>query len=201
MRFPGDVALIVIDVQRAIDDPKWGPRCNLSAEARIAELLGVWREQRLPLFHVRHDSEAVRSPYRPGGPGHAFKDEAAPLPGETIVGKRSPSAFADTALEAALEAIGATTLVLCGTLTHNSVEATARHASALGFRVFVVEDATWAVDVRDWSGQLRPAAEVHALSLANLNGEYAVIATAAATIIAARNARARERMRAAKPSP
>ena len=46
--------------------------------------------------------------------------------GETVIGKRAHSAFVGTALEAALDALGATTLVVCGALTHNSVEASVR---------------------------------------------------------------------------
>ena len=41
MRLPSDAALLVIDVQMAIDDPKWGPRNNPGAEAAIAALLAA----------------------------------------------------------------------------------------------------------------------------------------------------------------
>ena len=112
MRLPSDSALLVIDVQMAIDDPKWGPRNNPGAETAIAALLAVWREEGLPIFHIRHDSEEPRSPYRPESPRHPFKSEAAPLPGEPVMAKRTHSAFVDTDLEAALDAIGATTLVV-----------------------------------------------------------------------------------------
>ena len=47
MRLPADAALIVIDVQQAIDDPVWGPRNNIGAEASIAALIAAWRERRL----------------------------------------------------------------------------------------------------------------------------------------------------------
>ena len=149
MRLPSDAALLVIDVQVAIDDPKWGPRNNPGAEAAIAALLAVWRAEGLPIFHIRHDSEQPGSPYRPDSPGHAFKPEAAPLPGEPVTAKRTHSAFVDTDLEAALDAIGVTTLVVCGVLTQNSVEATVRAAADIGYRVFLVGDACWAVDVCD----------------------------------------------------
>jgi nicotinamidase-related amidase len=201
MRLPVDAALLVIDVQHAIDDAKWGPRNNPGAEVAIAALLQAWREEALPIFHIRHDSEDPRSPYRPESSGHAFKPEAAPLPGEPVIGKRAGSAFAGTGLEAALDAIGATTLVVCGALTHNSIEATVRAASGLGYRAFLVADACWAVDVRDLGGKLWPAEDVHALSLANLHGEYARVVTRETALEAARRARARERWKAGREAP
>ena len=193
MRLPSDAALLVIDVQMAIDDPKWGPRNNPGAEAAIAALLAVWRAEGLPIFHIRHDSEQPGSPYRPDSPGHVFKPEAAPLPGEPVTAKRTHSAFVDTDLEAALDAIGATTLVVCGVLTQNSVEATVRAAADIGYRVFLVGDACWAVDVRDLGGRLWPAEDVHALSLANLHGEYAEVVNSETALEAGRRAKARQR--------
>lgn len=178
MRIPKDTALIVIDVQLAIDDPCWGPRNNPDAERKIARLLAVWRAAQMPIVHVRHDSLEPRSPYRPGQPGHAFKPEAAPLDGEPIVVKQVNSAFIGTGLERQLNAAGRTTLVICGTLTHNSVETTVRHAGNLGFRVFVVADACWSVDTRDLTGRLWPAADVHMLSLTHMQGDYAKVTDA-----------------------
>ena len=49
-------ALLLIDVQRAFDDPKWGPRNNTDAEANIARLLATWRAVAAPVAHVFHDS-------------------------------------------------------------------------------------------------------------------------------------------------
>jgi nicotinamidase-related amidase len=193
MRLPCDAALIVIDMQIAIDDPRWGPRNNAGAESLIAALISAWRAEALPLVHIRHDSTQPDSPYRPGSPGHAFKPEAAPLAGETVIGKSANSAFIGSALEETLDALGVTTLVVCGVLTHNSVEATVRHAGNLGYRVFLVADACWAVDKTDLSGRLWSAADVHALSLANMHGEYAEVVSGAMTLQAAAMANARRR--------
>ena len=134
------------------------------------------------------------SPYRPGAPGHRFKELAQPLAEEKIVAKHANSAFIGTRLEGILDEIGATTLVICGALTHNSVEATVRHAGDLGFRVFVIADACAAVDKRDLAGRLWAAEDVHALSLAHMDGQYATIvdsvtACEAARIVAARRRR------------
>jgi nicotinamidase-related amidase len=67
------------------------------------------------------------------------------------------------------------TLVVSGVTTNNSVEATVRMAGNLGFRVLLVEDACFCFGKRDWSGVLRSADEVHAMSLANISNEYGQI--------------------------
>ncbi len=186
MRLPPDTVLLVVDMQRAIDDPRWGPRNNREAEQAVAALLAAWREAAMPVIHIRHDSVEPGSPYRPGQPMHDFKPEAAPLASEPVVAKSSGSAFVGTELERLLDDGGHTTLVVCGVLAHNSVDTTARHAGCLGFRVFVVEDACWSVDVRDRGGRTWPAEAVHALSMAHLDGEYAKVAATAATLAAVR---------------
>jgi nicotinamidase-related amidase len=195
MRLPSDAALILVDLQQAIDDERWGPRNNPQAERAIAALLAAWREESLPIVHIRHDSVEPNSPYRPDRPTHAFKPESAPRPGEAIVGKSAHSAFVGTNLEKTLDGLGATTLVICGVLTHNAVEATARHAADLGYRVFVVADACWAVALADGAGWAWPAEVVHRLALACLAGEYAAVVDSETTLAAARLAKARLRSR------
>lgn len=177
MALPHATALLVIDVQQAIDHPKWGRRNNPQAESNIARLLAAWRKSGRPIYHVRHDSTFAESPYRPGQAGHEFKPGVAPLPGETIVAKRTNSAFIGTDLEARLRQAGQETLVIAGVLLHNSVDATVRVAGNLGFSTFLVSDATWSVDKQDRDGRLWRAEDVHALSLAHLDGEYATVRT------------------------
>lgn len=179
---PRSAALVVIDVQNAIDDPAWGPRNNAGAEANIAVLLGAWRSTGRTIFHVRHDSTFAKSPYRPGQSGNDFKPEAVPLAGEVVIAKRVNSAFIGTDLESALRRGGHDTLVVAGVLTHNSVEATVRMAGNLGFNTLVVADATWAVDKVDLRGRRWSAEDVHQLSLANMAGEYATIVDTASVL-------------------
>jgi len=181
-RIPPGSALLVVDVQRAIDDPAWaasGPRNHPAAERTIAQLLTAWRENNLPVWHVRHDSTFPGSTYRPGQPGNDFKPEAKPLPGEPVVAKTTPCAFAGTGLELRLRAAGITALIVAGVITNNSVEATVRMAGCLGFDVYLVEDACFTFARKDWNGRMWTAAEVHALSLANLDGEYCTVVSSA----------------------
>src|SRR4051812_19984442 len=126
--------LLVIDVQKAIDAPYHaaeGPRNNIDAEARIAELLGVWRQRGRPVLHIRHDSLSSASAYRPGQEGNGFKDEVRPLGGERVVAKTTNSAFIGTGLEQHLRDLRLMQLVIVGVATNNSVEATVRMAGNL----------------------------------------------------------------------
>ena len=168
-------ALLVIDVQKAIDHPSWGVRNNPQAESNIALLLAAWRASRRPVYHIRHDSSEPQSHYRPGQAGHDFKPEARPVEGEPVIAKRTNSAFIGTNLEARLRASGTATLVIAGVITNNSVEATVRMAGNLGFATFLVEDAAFTFGRKDWHGGWRSASEVHAMSLANLDGEYCTV--------------------------
>jgi nicotinamidase-related amidase len=169
---PHSAALIVIDLQKAIDHPDWGTRNNPEAEANVALLLAAWRSGGRPVYHIRHDSTEPESRYRPGQSGHEFKPETGPVAGEVIIAKRTNSAFVGTDLEARLRGANQTTLVITGVITNNSVEATVRMAGNLGFDTYLVEDATFTFGRKDWRGTWRTADEVHAMSLANLDGEY-----------------------------
>jgi nicotinamidase-related amidase len=98
-----------------------------------------------------------------------------PQPGEIVIVKRTNSAFIGTDLEARLRAAGHKRLVIAGVITNNSVEATVRMAGNLGFETYLVEDATFTLARRDWNGVERTADDVHAMSLANLDGEYCTV--------------------------
>ena len=176
---PSTAALILIDLQRAVDDPSWGPRNNPDAEQNVARLLAAWRRTARPIYHVRHDSTEPESTYRPGQAGHQFKPESQPLAHETVIPKRTNSAFIGTDLEARLRAAAHVQLFVVGVSTSNSVEATVRMAGNLGFQTWLIEDAAFTFDRKDWRERPRTAQEVHDMSLANLSGEYCTIVTTA----------------------
>lgn len=172
-----DDVLILIDQQKAMRHPKWGPRNNVSAESNIARLLAAWRNGGRPIVHVKHDSTSPDSPFAPGQEGNDFLPLTAPLPGETVIAKKVHSAFIGTDLTRRLEAMGRPKLVICGVLLANSVEATVRVGANLGFSIRLPGDACWSCDKRDLTGRLWPAEDVHQLTLALLQGEYAAVTT------------------------
>jgi nicotinamidase-related amidase len=169
-------ALILIDVQYAIDDPSWGnDRNNPDAEEKMAALLAHWRERLWPVFHIRHASTDPKSTYRRSQPLFEFKKEVMPAGGETVIEKSTNSAFIGTNLEGSLRSMNVKQVVIAGVITNNSVEATARMSGNLGFQTFVASDATATFGRNDFAGRWRTADEVHAMSLANLDGEYATV--------------------------
>jgi nicotinamidase-related amidase len=179
-----NAALIVIDVQQGFLDPRWGRRNNREAEQNIAALLAAWRKAGRPLFHVQHGSRSMEGAFFPGTPGHAFKPEALPLAGETIVPKDVNSAFIGTDLEARLRAAGIATVVLCGLTTDHCVSTTARMAGNFGLHTLLVEDACATHERTGPDGTWFSAEQMHATAVASLHGEFASVTTTAAILAA-----------------
>ena len=167
--------LMLIDLQNAIDDPSWGVRNNPEAEDKIQALLKVWREKKRPILHIKHMSTESESKYFPDTAGNDFKQVAMPLDSEDVIEKDTNSAFIRTNLDGYLQERSISEVVIVGVITNNSVEATARMSGNLGYKTFVVSDATYTFDMKDFAGQLQTAETVHNMSLANLQGEYAHI--------------------------
>ena len=42
---PDSAALLLVDVQRGLEDPSWGPRNNPDCEVNVGRLLAHWRER------------------------------------------------------------------------------------------------------------------------------------------------------------
>lgn len=173
-------ALIVVDVQRAFDE--WEAagkrRNNPDAVARIASLLEAFRTCGAPIFHIRHEGTRPTSSFLPQNSGYAVMDEAREQLGEPVIVKRVNSALIGTDLEERLRASNITTLVICGATTNHCVETTTRMAGNLGFDASLVRDATWTFDRIGPDGDRHSAEAIHAMTLSNLNGEFARIVTA-----------------------
>ena len=116
--------LLLIDIQKAMDDPIYSNQGQPDAVSNAAGLLDHWRSLGNPIVHIRQDSMDPASPYAPDKPSHDFKEEVAPLDHETVVEKRTNNAFIGTDLMQVLEEIGSSDLVICGVHLQDCVEST-----------------------------------------------------------------------------
>jgi nicotinamidase-related amidase len=160
--------LLLIDVQRAFDDPYWPERNNPDAEARIADLLDAWREAHAPVVHVRHECVEEDFPlFHRGTESFEFKPEAVPHPGEPVVEKVVNSGFIGTDLEERLRTAGAETVVIAGLTTDHCCSTTARMAGNLGFETWFVSDATATHARGDFDAET-----IHRTALASIDEEF-----------------------------
>ena len=172
-------ALLLIDIQKGFDDIAYwgGQRNNPNAENKAAELLNIWRENSLPVFHIQHCSTIPTSLLNERHKGNAFQDIVKPLAGEPIIKKNVNSAFIGTDLKEQLDNLYITKLVIVGLTTDHCISTTTRMAGNLGFDTFLVSDATATFNRKGLEGQNYPAELIHATALASLNDEFASIVT------------------------
>lgn len=171
----GDSCLVLIDIQNEyLAGPLALPDAS-PAIARATALLGRARESGAVIIHIAHK----------GAPGSLFDRAAergaivaplAPRPGEIVIEKQLPNAFAGTELNAQLAATGRKELVLAGFMTHMCVSSTARAALDLGFRTTIDADSCATRDLPDGSGGTIAAKLVHDVALAELSDRFAIIA-------------------------
>jgi nicotinamidase-related amidase len=170
-----ETALVVVDVQRAFDEPVWGRRDNPSCEDNVAALIAEWRAHGRPVVFVRHDSTEPGSTLAPDRPGNAFK-EVIDGTADLLVAKSVNSAFyGDPDLHAWLREHAIDAIAVCGITTNHCCETTARMAGNLGYRVLFVTDATHTFDRRAPDGTLVSAEELHRATDTSLHGEFATV--------------------------
>lgn len=176
-QFKQDTALLLIDVQQGVDVLKhWGGasgrRNNPQAETHMATLLQAWRAHKLPLAYTQHDSREAASPLKLSLASGAMKAGFEPQPDDIVVVKDVNSAFVGTSLEVQLRRANISRLVVMGFFTNFCVETSVRMAGNLGFDTYLVPDACATTnrvgpDGTDYDPEL-----VHAMSVANMHGEF-----------------------------
>jgi nicotinamidase-related amidase len=175
----GNPALILVDIQKGLADIEFwgGQRNNPDAELRASELLKIWRENNLPIFHIQHCSSSPTSLLHETNASNAFNELVIPVEGESIIKKNVNSAFIGTDLQAQLDKAGITTLVIAGLTTDHCISTTTRMAGNLGYNTWLVSDATATFNKKGLDGQNYSAELIHKTSLASLNKEFATIVT------------------------
>jgi nicotinamidase-related amidase len=172
-------ALILIDIQKGFENVEYwgGQRNNLNAEKNASELLKLWRENGLPIFHIKHCSSNPTSLLNEANEGNEFNDLVKPISDEPVVKKNVNSAFIGTNLKEQLDKAAITKLVIVGLTTDHCVSTTTRMAGNFGFDTFLVSDATATFNKKGLDGQNYSAELIHETSLASLNGEFATVVT------------------------
>lgn len=186
-QFGPDTALLLIDVQRGVNDlAHWGGptgrRNNPDAEGRMARLLDAWRTRRLPVVFTQHDSRQAVSPLKLSLPGGAFIEGLAPASRELVISKDVNSAFVGTSLELELRRRGVHRLVVAGFFTNFCVETTVRMAGNMAYDTYLVHDACATTNRVDVDGVDHDPELVHRLSVASMHGEFCTALTCDETL-------------------
>jgi len=170
-------ALLVIDVQMALahEDANGTERSCPEAEPNIATLLARFRERGDLIMHIHHHGLDIEDPFHADAAGAAVQPFARPAVNEPIYIKNVSSGFIGTTLEADLHAAGIMRVITCGATANHCVETTARMASNLGFDTIYAADAVWTYGLTGPDGVTHSAAQIHSISLANLQDEFATV--------------------------
>lgn len=173
-------ALLLVDIQKGFDNIEYwgGQRNNPHAEEKAGELLRLWRDLDLPIFHIKHCSSNPASLLNEANDGNEFKEMTKPIGNEPIIKKNVNSAFIGTDLKERLDNLKIKKLVIVGMTTDHCISTTARMAGNLGFDTYLVADATATFNKKGLEGQNFPAEIIHATALASLNNEFATVITA-----------------------
>ena len=176
-QFGRETALLFIDVQVGVDVlTHWGGptgrRNNPDAETKMLQLLASWRKADLPVAFTRHDSREAASPLKFSLPTGAQKPGFEPVTNEIVVEKDVNSGFIGTDLEIQLRRAKISRLAIVGFFTNFCVETTTRMAGNLGFDTYLVEDCCSTSNRVGPDGVDRDPELVHAMTVANLHGEF-----------------------------
>ncbi|EST10233.1 cysteine hydrolase family protein [Sporolactobacillus laevolacticus] len=167
-----NTALIIIDVQKGFDDERWGRRNN---QENIERLLNRWRETDRPVIHIQHISKKPGHPLRNENIGSEFKEFIEPLDHEPVFQKHVNSAFIGTNLEHYLRENDYQTVVIVGLTTDQCVSTTTRMAGNLGFKIYVVSDATATFERTGYNGKYYSAEDIHEFALVSLHEMFATV--------------------------
>lgn len=164
-----ETALLIIDIQKDYFPGGKMELVNpLEAGRNAYMLLQCFREHAGHHIHIQHISlDPHATFFIKGDSGSDIHNAAAHFEGEPIVYKHEPNSFLNTNLLEMLKGWQVERVVITGMMSHMCVDATARAASDLGFKVIVAEDACATRDLK-FDNTLIPAEHVHKAFMAAL---------------------------------
>lgn len=179
-----EAVVIIIDMQREYLDGAVPLPDLQAAVTGAAQLITRAHEHGTPVIHVLNKGPRGNLLFNPEGPYYAELPGIAAKPGDDLVIKHLPNAFAGTNLHMLIEKTGRKQLIIAGCTTHVCVSATARAALDLGYQSTVIADATTSRDLEDGFGNTIPASVVKQVALAELRDAFAVIVKTANDVLA-----------------
>ncbi|WP_406454770.1 isochorismatase family protein [Streptomyces sp. NBC_00876] len=189
---PPSHALIVVDVQKAgVSGDRAVPGAAGLLE-RTADLIARARRSGALVVHLQNDG-APGTGDEPHTPGWALHLPVQAGPTEFVIRKTRDDGFAGTRLGDLLGEAGAESLTVCGVMSEMCVQATARTALALGYRVVLPYDAHGTQDIPAAPGisEAVPAAVVSRVAAWAISADADVTAPAAAVTFTAPRSRVR----------
>ena len=136
----GDIALLVIDVQKGLIEEM--PQDMVEPfVTRVADVIAKAHTADVPVIYVQHSADHPDDSLHPDKPTWDIYSDIAPRAGEPVVHKRHPDSFQETDLSQQLESRGIKRLVITGMQTDQCVNATTRRAHDLGYDPILVSDA------------------------------------------------------------
>lgn len=165
-----NTALLIIDVQ---NDYFPGGKMTLEKSEQAAEnirkVLDYFRENHLPVIHIRHISTNDGATFfLPDTDGVKINNRVLPQENEKIITKHFPNSFRETDLLNYLQSKKIKNLVITGMMTDVCVESTTRATFDFGFSNTVIGDAT-ATRNRELNGEVIKAEEVQRSFLAGIS--------------------------------
>lgn len=133
-------ALVVVDVQSAfVSGDGAVPGAALLLD-RTADLIARARRSGALVVHLQNDGPtgADDEPHTPGWELHHPVETG---PTEAVIRKTHDDGFEETSLRSLLSDAGVQALAVCGMMSEMCVQATARTALTLGYRVVIPHDA------------------------------------------------------------
>ncbi len=174
-----NTALLMLEIQNDYFPNGRIPLENsVEASAKAQSVLQRYRDKKLPIIHVQHISTHPNASYfLPCTRGAEFYQDVVPLKGEMIIKKHYPNSFKDTGLLNYLIRNQINHLVICGMMTHLTIDATVRAAYDLGFSCTLLHDACAAREL-EFNNTIISAQSVHFAFLAALHPSYATVLNA-----------------------
>ena len=171
-----NIALLLIDFQNdyypTYSGAKWALSGTEAAASNAAILLTEFRQQGLPVIHVRHEFPSEVAPFfLPGSEGAKIHSSVAPVAGEAVILKQQINSFRDTELKNILEKLNVNKLVVVGAMSHMCIDAATRAAVDLGYECYVAHDACATLEL-EFNGVTVPANHVHHAFMAALSFGY-----------------------------